>query len=275
MSWRGLAGPVPPTADRSAPGVTGLSAAPAHRPIARPAALPGERDARSPSDCSADALHHAGASSALRPIARSARFVAPRDPSASRPIARSVRLEPPCPVRSPSDCSAGAPPDTLCLVRCLPIARQVASWHAPVSWRTIARPSEPRNPSSVLVNPPAAVVSHRFRRPGVSSGAVPVAGDVMRFLVPRRQPRQGLSGTDFDEFLGPQRSPQMRTRCAPTETGCPPVHPRSSTGTSTGHSAACPTCGHLDGVPGRLSRGRDSAGSPDRSRCRGPRGTGP
>jgi len=42
-----------------------------------------------------------------------------------------------------------------------------------VSWRTIARPSEPRNPSSVLVNPPTAVVSHRFRRPGVSSGAVP------------------------------------------------------------------------------------------------------
>ena len=112
MSWRGLAGPVPPTADRSAPGVTGLSAAPARRPIARPAALSGERAARSPSDCSAGALHHAGTSSALRPIARPARSVAPRDPSASRPIARSVRLEPPCPVRSPSDCSAGAPPGT-------------------------------------------------------------------------------------------------------------------------------------------------------------------
>jgi len=112
MSWRGLAGPVAPTADRSAPGVTGLSAAPAHRPIARPVALPGERAARSPPDCSGDALHHAGASSASRPIARSARFVAPRDPSASRPIARSVRLEPPYQVRSPSDCSAGAPPGT-------------------------------------------------------------------------------------------------------------------------------------------------------------------
>ena len=144
----------------------------------------------------------------------------------------------------------------VCLARCLPIARQVASWHAPVSWRTIARPSEPRNPSSVLVNPPAAVVSHRFRRPGVSSGAVPVAGDVMRFLVPRRQPPQGLSGTDFDDFLGPQRSPQAGTRCAPPRPGCPPVGRWSSTGTSTGGHRACPACGHPGVTDGR-PRGGD------------------
>jgi hypothetical protein len=75
-------------------------------------AAPRRHVVRFPSDRSAGALHHAGASPASRPIARPARSVAPRDPSASRPIARSVRLEPPCPVRSPSDCSAGAPPGT-------------------------------------------------------------------------------------------------------------------------------------------------------------------
>ena len=180
------------------------------------------------------------------------RFPPDRSAGAPRRTSRPVRL--------PSDRSVDAPraavpgPLTVrllgrraswhvCLVRCLPIARQVASRHAPVSWRTIARPSEPRNPSSVLVDPSAAVVSHRFRRPGVPSGAVPVAGDVRRFLVPGRQPPQGVSGTDSDDFRGPQRSPQVGTRCAPASTGCPPVEPRSSTAASTGGRRACPACG--------------------------------
>jgi hypothetical protein len=219
------------------------------------------RRARSPTDRSADRA----ARRACRPLSVRllGRCAAPRRRVVRSPSDRSVGAlrRTSRPVRFPSDRSVGAPraavpgPLTVrllgrraswhvCLVRCLPIARQVASWHAPVSWRTIARPSEPRNPSSVLVNPPTAVVSHRFRRPGVSSGAVPVAGDVMRFLVPRRQPPQGLSGTDFDDFLGPQRSPQVGRCCAPTRPGCPPVRTGSSTGASTGGHPARPACGH-------------------------------
>jgi hypothetical protein len=189
------------------------------------------------------------------------------------------------PVRFPSDRSVGAPraavpgPLTVrllgrraswhvCLVRCLPIARQVASWHAPVSWPTIARRSEPRNPSSVPGDPSKALVSRRFRRPGVSSGAVPVAGDVMRFLVPPRQPPQGLSATDFDQFLGPQRSPQVGTRCAPTDACCPPVGPRSSTGTSTGGHVLCPACGHDGGAIGPVDDGgAGPAGAPSVTGC--------
>ena len=218
------------------------------------------RRTRSPTDRSADrAVRRACRPLSARSLGRRAapRRCVVRSPSdrSAGALRRTSR-----PVRFPSDRSVGAPraavpgPLTVrllgrraswhvCLARCLPIARQVASWHAPVSWRTIARPSEPRNPSSVLVNPPVAVVSHRFRRPGVSSGAVPVAGDVMRFLVPGRQPPQGLSGTDFDDFLGPQRSPQEGTCCAPTGAGCPLVGALPSTAASTGGHRACPACG--------------------------------
>jgi len=208
------------------------------------------RRTRSPTDRSAGRA----ARRACRPLSARllGRRAAPRRRVVRFPSDRSVGAlrRTSRPVRFPSDRSVGAPraavpgPLTVrllgrraswhvCRVRCLPIARQVASWHAPRPWRTIARPSEPRNPSSVPGDPPKALVSRRFRRPGVSSGAVPVAGDVMRFLVPRRQPRQGLSGTDFDDFPGPQdlhrRGPVVHRRgpvVHRSARGRPPVRPQ-------------------------------------------------